>query len=72
MSQIHYLEQAHIRQTQDEGFVTQSPAFTCQMKNLSVQEGKSAHFEAKLIPVGDPHLRVEWYKDGRPLQASNR
>ena len=28
-----------------------------------------AHFEAKLVPVGDPRLRVEWYKDGRPIQV---
>ncbi len=35
-------------------------------------EGTAAHFEAKLIPVGDPHLRVDWLKDGRPILASNR
>lgn len=35
-------------------------------------EGTAAHFEAKLVPVGDPHLRVDWIKDGRSIQASNR
>jgi hypothetical protein len=34
-----------------------------------VVEGMPAHFEAKLVPVGDPRLRVEWYKDGRPIQV---
>eukprot|EP00095_Tigriopus_kingsejongensis_P003093 maker-scaffold1025_size69488-snap-gene-0.9 protein:Tk03093 transcript:maker-scaffold1025_size69488-snap-gene-0.9-mRNA-1 annotation:"hypothetical protein DAPPUDRAFT_305290" len=42
------------------------------MKDSTVTEGSSAHFEAKLMPVGDPNLRVEWYKDGRPIPASNR
>lgn len=72
MDQIQYLEQAHMRQDQEEGFTTQAPVFTCQMRDLQVMEGTSAHFEAKLMPVGDPHLRVEWIKDGRQIQASNR
>ncbi len=72
LNQIHYLEQAHIRQDQDEGFVSQPPSFTCQMRDSTVTEGTSAHFEAKLVPVGDPNLKVEWYKDGRPIEASNR
>lgn len=39
------------------------------MRDLQVVEGMPAHFEAKLVPVGDPRLRVEWYKDGRPIQV---
>ena len=42
------------------------------MRDSQVTEGSAAHFEAKLVPVGDPRLRVEWLKDGRPIQASNR
>lgn len=42
------------------------------MKNLTLKENQSAHFEARLIPVGDPHLRVEWFKNGVPLQDANR
>ena len=42
------------------------------MRDSQVTEGSAAHFEAKLVPVGDPKLRVEWLKDGRPIQASNR
>lgn len=30
-------------------------------------EGDSAHFECKLIPVGDPNMKVEWFLNGRPL-----
>lgn len=36
------------------------------------EEGKNAHFEAQLTPVNDPKMRVEWYKDGRPITASSR
>ena len=69
---MQYLEQSRVMQTQDEGFTTQAPAFSAQMRDLQVMENTPAHFEAKLTPVGDPALRVEWLKDGKPIQASNR
>ena len=72
VEQIQYLEQSRVMQTQDEGFTTQAPAFTCSMRDLQVMENTPAHFEAKLVPVGDPNLRVDWLKDGKPIQASNR
>ena len=72
VAQINYLESSRVTQTQDEGFTTQAPAFTCQMRDIQIMEGQPAHFEAKLVPVGDSKLRVEWLKDGKPIQASNR
>lgn len=72
MDQINYLEADHIRKSDEDGFTTQVPAFTQQLKPLTVNEGMPAHYEAKLVPVGDPHLRVDWFKDGKPVQASNR
>ena len=72
MNQIHYLESDHSRKHEEESFTSQAPAFTCGMRDLTVNEGTSAHFEAKLVPVGDPYLRVDWLKDGRPIPASNR
>jgi hypothetical protein len=39
------------------------------MRDVQIVEGMPAHFEAKLVPVGDPRLRVDWYKDGRPIQV---
>ena len=50
----------------------QAPVFTCPMRDSQVTEGTAAHFEAKLMPVGDSKLRVDWLKDGRPIAASNR
>ena len=35
-------------------------------------EGSPAHFEAKLVPIGDSKLRVNWLKNGKPIQCSNR
>lgn len=38
------------------------------MKNLS--EGEIAHFEASLTPVGDETMVVEWFYNGKALEAS--
>ena len=72
LQQINYLESQRVTQTQEEGLTTQAPVFTANMRDLQVVEGAPAHFEAKLVPIGDPKLRVEWLKDGKPLDASNR
>ena len=37
-----------------------------------VKEGGFAHFEARLEPMGDHTMKVEWFKDGRPVEASSR
>ena len=35
------------------------------MKPLTrLMENDPAHFECRLVPVGDPDMVVEWYKDG--------
>lgn len=47
-----------------------APLFKTELKNTSAREGGYAHFEARLEPVGDPTLKVEWLKDGRPMEAS--
>jgi titin len=35
-------------------------------------EGDLAHFEATLIPLGDDTMKVEWFVNGKPLDASHR
>jgi hypothetical protein len=72
LQQINYLESQRVTQTQEEGLTTQAPIFTASVRDLQVVEGAPAHFEAKLVPIGDPTLKVEWLKDGRPIDASNR
>lgn len=35
-------------------------------------EGQHAHFEARVVPVGDPNLRFEWYVNGVELKMGSR
>lgn len=57
------------RKVVQEEFVSQAPCFTLPIKDLRVAENQAAHFEARLIPVGDSRLKVEWYRNGVPIQA---
>ena len=46
------------------------PKFKTQIKPLTGKvEGQSSHFECRLVPVGDPNMDVEWFKDGVLLRA---
>ena len=56
----------------DQDVASQAPRFLNPFKNLDIPEDSPAHFECRLEPVNDPKLRVEWRKDGVPLQASHR
>lgn len=51
----------------------QKPAFIRPLRSLGqLEEGRNAHFEGQLTPVSDSTMKVEWYKDGRPITASSR
>lgn len=51
----------------------QRPVFTQPLQNIdSVPEGKNAHFECRLIPVGDPNLKIEWFRNEKPIEDSSR
>lgn len=56
----------------EETEIRQAPMFTLPVKDIKVQENQPVHFEARLIPVGDPKLKVTWLRNGVPLEASNR
>lgn len=60
------------RKAVQEETVSQAPVFTMPIKDLRVAENQAAHFEARLIPVGDSRLRVEWYRNGVPIQACKK
>merc|ERR1719232_565996 len=52
---------------------SQPPQFTTPLADqFNVREGGFAHFEARLEPMGDHSMKVEWFKDGRPVDASSR
>jgi titin len=42
------------------------------MKNLMKEENTNAHFSCTLIPVGDPTLKVDWFKDGEKISTGTR
>merc|ERR1712106_971571 len=37
-----------------------------------VTDGKNIHLEARLEPIGDPSMKVEWFFNGRPLTIGSR
>jgi titin len=39
---------------------------------LHLKECEPTHFDAKLIPIGDPTMRIEWFRNGEPLRQANR
>lgn len=35
-------------------------------------EGQVAHLEAQVEPVADPHLKIEWFHNGKPVGHTSR
>lgn len=73
MEQIGYLEdQSRFQRTismEESSHI--KPTFIKPLTNLGeVLEGKYAHFEAQVQPLSDPFMRIEWYKDGKSITAS--
>ena len=49
----------------------QKPRFVRELRDvLGVNEGSMAHFEAQVEPVNDSSMRIDWFKDGKPITAS--
>lgn len=71
LQRLRYLEDTsrYQRKTTTEETVTQAPVFTMPIKDLKVAENQAAHFEARVIPVGDSKLKVEWLRNGVPISA---
>nr|CAD2187171.1 unnamed protein product [Meloidogyne enterolobii] len=61
--------------TQDDAWVSsadQPPVFKSQLNNVGVEEGDFCRFETQLAPINDPYMKVEWFKDGRPVLIGTR
>lgn len=68
-----YQQYQNMKYVEDQPDVTTRPEFKSPIKDqINIREGGFAHFEARLEPVGDSTLRVEWYKDGKIVEASSR
>ena len=42
------------------------------LKNAIVKEGQPGHLECRLIPIGDPSMKVEWFFNGKPIDIAHR
>lgn len=50
-----------------------APRFTSEFIPLAnIGEGEIAHFDASLIPTGDQSMVIEWFYNGKTLDASHR
>lgn len=69
MKRIQQLE-AHVDHRPEEPErVFDKPIFTQLLTGPSeLWEGQHAHFEARVVPVGDPTMRFEWYVNGVELK----
>ena len=47
-----------------------APNFVTDFKDVFKEEEDSAYFEAQLAPKGDSTMKIEWQKDGKPVQES--
>jgi titin len=54
-----------------EEVTSQAPVFTSSPKSVEVKEGQKVHFEARIIPVSDPTLKVEWFLNGQPIKQGS-
>ena len=69
LEQIKQLESKG-RVAREEDITTfQKPVFTTALQNVVMNENQSANLAARLIPVGDPSMKVQWYKDGQILET---
>lgn len=70
LERIQYLEDAsrYKRNELVDEVVNVKPKFiTAPKSQENLREGQHAHFECKLEPVTDSNLKVEWFKNGRPV-----
>lgn len=70
LQKIQYLEDEsrYKRVSTEEKVVAEKPQFGRPLKNIEhLPEGSSAHLEATLTPVNDPTMKVEWFRNGKPI-----
>lgn len=48
------------------------PQFKTKLTNIGVEESDYCRFETQVAPINDPYMKVEWYKDGKPVLIGHR
>lgn len=73
MKKIQQLEQPQQSRPDEPEREFEKPIFTQVLTGPSeLWEGQHAHYEARVVPVGDPSLRFEWYINGVELKMGKR
>lgn len=72
LEQMDYLEHRQKRQDVETLSEFPPPSFTKQLRSLQTTELSNIHLEARLQPVGDPSMRIYWFKDNQPVQVGSR
>lgn len=68
---LRHVERAKPRQAPGESDrVYPPPQFIVPLKDVVQNEGGKVHMEARIEPVGDPTMYIEWFLNGRSLSAS--
>ncbi|XP_072048210.1 kettin homolog [Amphiura filiformis] len=47
-----------------------APKFTHPLSNVEIAEGSDAHFTCRVEPSNDPKLKIEWLRNGQPIEGS--
>ncbi|KAK6048506.1 immunoglobulin I-set domain protein, partial [Cooperia oncophora] len=45
----------------------EAPVFKAPLQNIGVAEGEFCRFETQLAPINDPYMKIEWFKDKKPV-----
>lgn len=73
LPRIQDLERPRLAPTAAPPKALQPPKFVSPLPSFPpLVEGDSVHLEAQLIPTDDPRMKIQWFKDGAPLQYGHR
>lgn len=73
MKRIAALESRVEKHVEEQDTKFGKPVFTSPLTgNAELKEGQSAHFEARVVPIGDPQMEFEWTKNGETLGMGSR
>lgn len=73
MNQISFLEHGRQQRTAtEETDINQPPSFSKSLRNIETYEGTNIHLEARLQPVGDSSMRIDWFFNDDSLKVGHR
>ncbi|MCP9264543.1 hypothetical protein DINM_022655 [Dirofilaria immitis] len=52
--------------------IKRPPEFKTELTNIGVEESDYCRFETQIAPINDPYMKIEWFKDGKPVLIGHR